>query len=159
MPRDLTTALALAVPLVFPAEGCELHSYLDELPTVPVWTIGHGTRWVDGKPVCAGMTCTMMEADAWAGQDLRLDATEVLAAVHVPLTDHQLAACTSLSYNIGIGRFAHSDVAAALNAGHYRIAADRFLEWDHAGGVRVAGLDTRRAAERAMFLVGMAPAA
>lgn len=154
---NLELALSLAVPLVFPAEGCKLTSYLDTVANPPVWTIGHGSTWVDGRPVGYGMTCSQTQADTWAKEDLRLDATEVMASVKVKLTDHQLAALTSLSYNIGIADFRRSDVLVALNAGLPFVAADRILEYDHAGLREVPGLTTRRANERAMFLVGLMP--
>jgi lysozyme len=155
---DLHHALSLAVPLVFDAEGCELTSYIDTLATVPVWTIGHGNTFVGGKPVVDGMTCTQAQADQWAMDALEADAIEVVRLVHVPLSDPQAAACISLAYNIGVGAFARSTVLYALNTRLYYKAADRFLSYDHTGGVEVRGLLARRARERAVFLSGTAPA-
>ena len=94
------------------------------------------------------MTCTQAEADLWGADMLRTAAKQVCAKVHVPLTDHQLAALTSLCYNVGIGHFGMSDVLAALNRGLYPNAADRIPEYDHADGVVVTGLTTRRARGR-----------
>lgn len=153
---SIDTALQLAVPFLFDAEGCRLVAYLDRLATIPVWTIGHGSTWVDGKPVTYGMTCTRTQADHWAGDDLRERMQWVRDAVIVPLTDAQLAALSSLVFNIGIGRFRASNVLQALNLGLYQVAADRLLEYDHAGGVVVVGLSTRRARERRLFMSGNA---
>jgi len=155
---DLHNALSLAVPLVYSSEGCETTAYLDRLATVPVYTIGHGSTVVDGKPVCQGMTCTQAQADEWAMADLEATATEVVRLVHVPISDAQCAACTSLAYNIGVGAFARSSVLEALNARLYFKAADRFLAYDHAGGHEVRGLLARRARERTLFLSGTDPA-
>jgi lysozyme len=149
---NIDRAIGLAVPLVFPTEGCRLRAYLDILAKPPVWTIGHGTTQIDGKPVRAGMTCTPAQADAWAVAHLREAAAHVQRVVEVPLSDHQLAALTSLCYNIGSGHFATSDVVRALNLSLYSAAADRILEYDHAGGVEIAGLTTRRGLERRLFL-------
>lgn len=155
---DLNNALELAVPLVFRVEGCELTAYLDKLADPPCWTIGHGTTHIGGMAVEAGMTCTRQQADGWAKMDLEGAAIEVLHLVHVPLTDHQCAALISFVYNLGGSAFAHSDVLEALNKGLYHQAADRMLEYNHAGGHEVSGLESRRARERTMFLTGMAAA-
>lgn len=160
---NIDLALALAEPLVFSAEGCRLTAYLDTLADPPKWTIGHGNTWVDGRPVEHGMTCTRAQADAWAQTDLRKVATQVMLLVTVTIDEHQLAALTSLAYNIGITRFHTSSVLEALNMASsegrvdhtmYRRAADRFLEYDEAGGHKVDGLLERRGRERALFLTG-----
>jgi lysozyme len=145
-------ACLLAVPLVFDVEGCELRAYLDKLASRPTWTIGHGTTRIRGLPVQPGQTCTRAEADAWAAEDLRSAASQVLAVVTVHLNDRQLAALTSLVYNIGIGTFMRSSVLLWLNNGHYAEAAAGFLLYDCAGGVPLEGLLTRRKRERALFL-------
>jgi GH24 family phage-related lysozyme (muramidase) len=152
---DVTKALSLALPLVFDLEGCRLVAYLDTLARPPVWTIGHGSTWVQGKPVHYGMTCTRAEADLWAGVTLATTAEDVRALLKVGVTDEQWAACISLAYNIGTGAFRHSSVLEAINLALFQRAADRFLEYDHAGGRTVAGLTVRRARERALFLSGM----
>ena len=154
---NVDSAVALAMPLVFGAEGCRLVAYLDTLPLEPVWTIGHGTTQVDGHPVVAGLSCTRQQADAWAAADLRSVAEQVLRCVKVTIDDFQLGALASLAYNIGIGHFEHSSVLEALNLGFFRPAADRILEYDHAGGQVIDGLITRRARERALFLTAMRP--
>jgi lysozyme len=155
---DMLKALHLAVPLIFNSEGLELTAYLDTLATDPVWTIGHGCTVVDGKPVREGMTCTREQADGWATDDLSILAKELLQRIRVAVSDQQFAACLSLAYNIGIGAFAQSSVQEALNQRLYYRAADRFLQYDHAGGVEVDGLLARRERERALFLSGTAAA-
>jgi lysozyme len=152
---NVNNALKLAVGLVFPSEGFSAKSYLDTLTKPPRWTIGHGTTLVHGRPVTEGMSCTREAADAWAAEDMRSAAFQVVGIVRVKLNDCQLAALTSLVYNIGIGHFGESSVLEALNLALYSVAADRFLEYDEAGGRVITGLQTRRARERAMFLTGM----
>jgi lysozyme len=149
---DLAAAVRLASTLVMQWEGCKLDAYLDTIAKPPVWTIAHGLTEIDGKPVCEGMTCTQQQANGWTAKRLVDAALCVQRQCAVPLSEPQLGALTSFCYNIGNGKFARSDVLSALNHGLYQVAADRLLEWDHAGGKQVRGLTSRRAAERAMFL-------
>jgi lysozyme len=155
---NILDAILLSLPLVYGSEGFEPVAFLDTLARIPVWTIGHGTTVVNGKPVCEGMTCTREQADAWATDDLSELASEVLDRIRTVVTDPQFAACLSLAYNIGIGAFSRSTVLEALNERLFFRAADRFLQYDHADGVEVPGLLTRRKRERALFLSGTAPA-
>jgi lysozyme len=155
---DIVRAIQLALPLIYDTEGCKLAAYLDKLPIVPVWTIGHGTTFVDGKPVRQGMTCTREQADQWAIDTLSMLASEMLTEIHVTVSDQQFAACLSLAYNCGIGAFSRSTVLQALNGRLYFRAADRFRQYNHAGGVVEDGLTARRERERALFLSGTDPA-
>jgi lysozyme len=152
---DLTHALSLAVPLVFDAEGCKLVSYLDTLAKPPVWTIGHGNTWVNGRPVQYGMTCSRAEADLWGCVTLTTTAQAVRGLLKLQITNPQWAACISLAYNIGIAGFASSTVLEAVNLALTQRAAEHFLEYNHAGGHVVPGLTARRMRERALFLSGI----
>lgn len=152
---NIATALGYAVTCVHGSEGFSAKAYLDHLPNPPIWTIGHGTTRINGLPVKESMICTRHEADLWAMSDMMQAAHFICGCVKVELNDLQAAALISFCYNLGDGNFAHSDVLTALNSGLYRVAADRLLEYDHAGGKVVRGLDTRRARERALFLSGM----
>jgi lysozyme len=153
-----TVAISLALPLIYGSEGCKLTAYLDTIASPPVWTIGHGTTRIHGEPVSPVLSCTRAQADAWATDDLTDLARAILGEIRVTVTDPQFAACLSLAYNIGIGGFSRSTVLQALNQKLYYRAADRFLQYDHADGVEVDGLETRRKRERALFLSGTAPA-
>lgn len=128
-------------------EGCRLTAYQD---VVGVWTIGYGRT----TNVHQGDTCTQEQADAWLAEEVETFRRGVRGAVLVPLTDNQLAACTSLAYNIGLAAFRGSTLLRKLNDGDYQGAADQFLVWNKAGGRVVQGLVNRRAAERDLFLKG-----
>lgn len=156
-PINNALALQYAAASVHGSEGFRPAAYRDTLARPPVWTIGYGTTRIGGIPVHAGDRCTQAEAAAWSAADMQTTLVYVLTHVTVPLDDWQAAACVALSYNIGMGNFRNSSVIAALNQGDYRAAADCFLEYDHAGGVQVAGLTARRIRERAMFLCMMPP--
>lgn len=149
---NIEASLKYAVQIVNTIEGTALVAYLDTLANPPVWTIGHGTTRVNGKLVYKGQRCTQEECDLWSMNDMRDAALYVVAHTRVALTDWQLGALTSFTYNEGVGTFYNSTVLAALNKGLYQVAADRLLEYDEAGGKRLRGLDTRRGRERAMFL-------
>jgi lysozyme len=150
--NNVDAALSYCMSMIFGAEGYSAVAYLDRLPTVLTWTIGHGTTRINGKPVTKGMTCTRAQADAWACEDMRASALYVLHVIKVPLNDWQLAALTSFVYNIGDGNFFRSSVKDALDLHQYQLAADRLLAYDMAGGKVFNGLETRRERERALFL-------
>lgn len=69
---------------------------------------------------------------------------------------YQLAAATSLAYNIGNANYARSTVAKRFSAGNWRGACDAMLAWRFAGGREVKGLLRRRQDERALCLRGAA---
>lgn len=76
----------------------------------------------------------------------------------VELAQHEFDALVSLVFNIGGPNFQTSTLRRYLEAGNRPAAADQFLKWvwatDPKTGVKrkLAGLERRRAAERALFL-------
>lgn len=149
---DTENALRIAATeLTDPAEGDVLRPYQDPRG---IWTIGVGsTRDLLGRPVTAETApITHAQAIQLCERDLRSALQTVEHDVHVPLSDDEDAALDDFIYNIGSGNFAGSTLLRDLNAGDYAAAADQFLRWNEAGGVVLAGLCRRRAAERAMFL-------
>lgn len=131
-------------------EGSRTTAYQD---SVGVWTIGVGHTAAAGEPhPKRGMTITTAEVDEILQRDLRATETVVDRYVTVPLEQHEFDALVSLVFNVGSGAFSRSTVRRRLNAGNRRGAADAFLMWNKAGGRVVAGLTTRRRAEREQFL-------
>lgn len=128
-------------------EGFVPHPYRD---AVGVWTIGFGsTKGVGpGSPHVTRQQAhdrLMREVDASYGAAIN--------ALDLPLNQNQFDALVSFVYNVGTGGVAASTgVGRALRARDWRAAADRLLQWDKAGGRRLAGLTRRRQAERALFL-------
>jgi lysozyme len=144
---------------VAPWEGFLPVAYLDTIASPAVWTIGYGHT---GPEVKAGMRVTEEEARALLAKDLRFAARIVADKIEVPLTVRQRMALISLVFNAGPGAMTNPDgsptrIRKAVNARRYEEAADRFLEWSHAGGVVVEGLLNRRKAERWMFLHPIRP--
>lgn len=68
---------------------------------------------------------------------------------------NQLAAATSLSYNIGVSAYNRSTVAKRFSVRNWRGACDAFLSWRFAGGREARGLLNRRKAEREICLRGL----
>lgn len=144
-----TWQLAWAARFVAKWEGFVDHAYWDALGRV--WTIGYGHT---GPDVVAGQKITKLGALRLLTKDLRVAARAVDKYVKVPINVRQRIALISFTFNLGSGALYESTLLRELNKKHYRRAADEFLKWDHAGGVRVLGLTRRRRAERWMFLNG-----
>jgi lysozyme len=140
-----------AFELIQKFEGLELVSY--KCPA-GVWTIGWGTTvYPDGKKVKAGDTCTREQADEYLMHDVKAFADKVVDLIDVPVTENELCALLSFSYNVGHGALKTSTLLRKLNAGVDRkLVADEFMRWTKAGGKTLNGLVRRRTAERNLFL-------
>ncbi|VBB10609.1 lysozyme [Burkholderia stabilis] len=132
------------------------------------WTCGWGST---GPDVREGTVWTQAIADARHDMNLRAAAALVDQAARVPLSAQQKAAMTSIVNNVGPGRARRagdpgrdgiitlasgqpSTLLRHLNIGDMAGAAAQFDVWNRAGGVVLAGLVRRRAAERDLFLTG-----
>jgi len=127
--------------------GPYLRAYPDPATGGAPWTIGYGHT----GGVTPGEQITQAQAEQFLKNDLQSAENAVRNSVHVPITQNQFDACVSLAFNIGGSGFAHSDVAARLNAGDYAGAQHAFAEYNHANGQVLAGLTRRRAQEAALF--------
>ncbi len=125
-------------------EGLRLSAY--KCPA-DVWTIGYGTT-AGVKP---GQTITKERAEELLRDDVKRFEDQVLRLVKVPLTQGQLDALVSFTYNLGAANLGNSTLLRLLNAGDYKGAAAQFDRWTNAGGKELPGLVKRRAAERALF--------
>lgn len=129
-------------------EGMMLKAYPDPGTGGAPWTIGCG-RTTNVHP---GDTCTPEQAMEWLREELEVFADQVQSVVTVPLTQNQLDALTSFTYNVGFGNFSKSTLLRLLNAGDYEGAAQQFGRWNKAAGRVLPGLTTRRADEAALFM-------
>jgi len=125
-------------------EGCSLTAYLDSVK-VPTIGVGH-TRGVK-----MGDTCTDEQATQYLLDDLESVYGDIEALVEVALNQSQFDSLCSFVFNLGGPALRNSTLLKLLNAGDYDAARKQFLRWDKAGGVPLAGLTKRRAAEAAMF--------
>ena len=77
----------------------------------------------------------------------------VMSKVKVPVTDNQLLALASFTYNVGENAFAGSTLLKLLNNGTNKdVVARQFDLWVNAGGKLNKGLQGRRSAEKQLFL-------
>ncbi len=126
-------------------EGLRLTAYLD---SVGIPTIGYGH--IHG--VKMGDVWTLERAETEFQQDVGQVEELVLRLLEVPVSDNQLSAMVSFTYNLGIVNFHSSTLLKRVNAFDFAGAADEFLKWDKAGGQVLSGLSKRRIAERALFM-------
>lgn len=141
----MTNSSRAGLGLIKTFEGCRLQAY--KCPA-GVWTIGYG-RTTDVKP---GDTCTQEQADQWLAEEYDAFEREVLNLIKVPLTENQLGALVSFTYNLGARSLKESTLRRLLNDGGYEGAAGQFARWNRAGGRVLKGLVRRRAAEMELFL-------
>ena len=111
-------------------------------------TIGFGFT----MDVKMGDQTTREEADERLLALLDAFAEDVMDVLKVQPTANQLAAMTSLAYNIGPTAFRKSTVLRMHNLGEFEEAARAFSMWNKAGGKILNGLVRRRAAEAALYL-------
>ena len=131
-----SAALLISLPFIAQWEGKRNDPYRD---IVGVQTVCYGEtnvpmrRYTDAE-------CTEMLSRSVAGyRDQVLRCTPVLAGHPV-----QLAAATSLAYNIGPAAYCRSTVDRRFDAGDFPGACEAFKRWNMAGGRVVPGLVNRR---------------
>ena len=137
-------------------EATILHWYPDATGT---WTCCTGHTAAAGPPAyTAGQTFTVAQADAILAVDLaKVYEPAVNRRVTVPLTQYEFDAVLILTYNIGEANLAKSDLLRCLNAGDKAGAAAGFSHFTTSHGKQLAGLVSRRATERTIFLTGTYP--
>lgn len=111
-------------------------------------TIGYGHT---GKAVAKGVI-SKQEASALLEEELHKTKLVVLSIVKVPLTDNQLAALTSFTYNCGRGAlYQLVSQEGRLNDGNYKSVEEVLPQYRIAGGKVRKGLVKRRAFELALW--------
>ena len=133
------------IELIKKFEGCILKAY--KCPA-GVWTIGYGHT----SGVKEGQNITKAKAEEFLKQDLKQFEVAVNNLVNVSLNQYQFDALVSFCYNLGPGNLKSSTLLKLLNKGDYKGAAEQFDRWVYASGKKLAGLVTRRAAEKDLFL-------
>lgn len=126
-------------------EGCRYVAYQDQ---VGVWTIGYGHT----RGIYPGMTCTQPQAEQWLSEDTEAAERNVNTHVTLPsLTQGEFDALVDFDFNLGDGSLDSSTLLKLVNENDLPDAVKEFPKWDHAGGKEVAGLLSRRLAEKAEF--------
>ena len=149
-PQPISVA---AVDIIKEFEGFKTYAYIDTDGT-PV--IGYGLSQIDGKPVQIGDRISVEDANAALHSQLQTIQEELDRAISVDLSDRQLGAIASLSFNAGVNQIENSTLIRKVNAGDNAGAANEFLRWDKANVsgrlVQLPGLARRRQAEKQLFL-------
>jgi lysozyme len=119
------------------------------------YSVGYGSHynWDAKRNVQKGDIVDKTTAKQWLLNDAQKDYAFVQSIVRVPITDNQLLALSSLSYNIGGNALANSSLIKLLNA-RYNIpsVASEFDKWVFVAGQKSEGLKKRRQAEKQLFL-------
>jgi lysozyme len=135
----LAAAVALAAASIASWEGKRNDPYLD---IVKVRTVCYGETRVEMRHYsdaeCTSMLKTAVQSFA-----------EPVARCTPGIADRprELAAATSLAYNIGAKAYCGSTAAKRFNARDYAGGCKAILPWNRAGGRVVQGLVNRRMAE------------
>lgn len=146
----VAAALALAVPLISKWEGRSIDPYQD---IVGVWTVCDGETRVEMRRY------TAEECDAMTRKAAGEFAEQVLRCTPgLRNRPRQLAAATSLAYNIGARAYCNSTAARRFNRGDLRGGCEAFTRWVYAGDRFVQGLANRREDERRLCLSDLPPA-
>ncbi len=142
----MMTLGAKGTALIRSFEKCALEAYLDQ---GHIWTIGWGHV---GPEAFEGAACTVEQAGEWFVQDTQKAVDGVLASIHIPLAQNQFDALAAFTYNVGVSAEAHSTLCKLVNSLNFAAVPAEFMKWVYVKGVRSAGLENRRAAERDLFV-------
>lgn len=146
---SVTGVSSRGLALIKRFEGFRSRPYRD---AVGVWTIGYGeTRGVGPN------TRPVSEKEASQQLKRRVDRDYFPSVKALPtfrkLKQNQVDALVSFVYNVGPGGISsNTGVGRALRSGQFKLAADKLLDWDRAGGRALPGLTRRRREERQLFL-------
>lgn len=139
--------LITTADFVTPHEGVYTKPYRDPVGVL-TWCIGE----TEGKPKAS---YTVDECKAMLRAKLPRYYAEIQRCIKVPISDKQVIAFTSFSYNVGSGAFCKSTLLRKLNAGDARGACNELPRWNKAGGKAWKGLTRRRADEQKLCLEGI----
>lgn len=125
-------------------EGLSLEAYED---AAGVPTIGYGHT--------GGVKMGDRISEYWAKELLLADiavAERAVDSLELELTQGQLDALVSFTFNLGFGRLKSSTLLKVIReGGSMRQIRREFMRWVHAGGRRLKGLEKRRAWEADRF--------
>ena len=95
---------------------------------------------------------TKDEVDAILAKDLDRFVRGVSKYCHGPITQGQLDALVSFSFNCGLGALQRSTLRMKHNRKDFAGAAEEFMKYTRGGGKVLKGLVNRRKDERALYL-------
>ncbi|MBD5405082.1 lysozyme [bacterium] len=125
-------------------EGCYLSSY--KCPA-GVWTIGYGTTYINGLPVCEGMSITKDRAETLLNKWIENEVMPYISDLN--LKGKQLEAIISLVYNVGGPAFKKSKLRQAIINKDFEAVC---REWDFGFKSKLKGIYKRRVEELFFFI-------
>lgn len=145
-----------AVDVTVYYEGFRSDPYLD---SVGVPTIGYGTTvYPDGTKVSLDDSpVDKKQAEVYLRYHMEHVALPAMARYIKTIdrmTQDQIDAVASWTYNLGSGALADSTLRKKLNTSDFSGAADEFKRWVFAGGKKLKGLVRRRKSEEHLFRTG-----
>jgi len=137
-----------------------ISSWEGKYQAVPTWdymqySVGYGSgyNWDAKRPVIKTDYIDLATAKRWLLLEAQDKYDFVMSKVRVPVTDNQLLALASFTYNVGENAFSGSTLLKLLNNGTNKdVVAQQFDRWVNAGGKPNPGLMNRRSAEKKLFL-------
>jgi len=118
---------------------------------VGVETIGYGETKSDIIEAWRGREMPQEEAYRLLLDRVEADYAPAVRKVGTPLAQSEFDALCSFTYNLGVGIFDGSTIGLRLASADYAGVAEAFARYVNAGGLRLAGLVRRRAAEADLF--------
>ena len=129
------------------AEGCRTSPYQC---SAGVWTSGIGhTRGVKPDTEVNERQVAINLID-----DVQRVESGIARCMPVTMPQGVYDATVSFAFNVGVGAVCGSSYARLINQQQWHDACDQLMRWVYVAGVRTKGLETRRAAERALCLKG-----
>ena len=131
-------------------EGLKLEAYICP---AGVATVGFGsTFYPDGRRVKLGDKITIQEAESILLHDIKRFEKEVRNSVKIEITNNQLSALISFTYNVGASAFRKSTLLRKVNANPTDLTIhNEFMRWTRAGGKVLPGLVKRRSEESKLY--------
>lgn len=152
---------ALGVRMIMQLEGSKAVIYNDPvgLPTIGIGHLLTRDELSSGAiQLSSGRVIDIKQALSYADihdilvDDLSVAEDAVSRVIKQPLTQHQLDALVSWTFNVGQGALERSKLARLLNAGDFGSVPAQLRRWDKAGGRVLRGLQNRRETEVSMWL-------
>lgn len=144
--KNLDSGLDDSISLIKKHEG-----FCDGIRKCPPHTIGYGTR-TDLHPELRGKKINDVVATAYVKKDLEKQVLPTIKnVVQLPLNKQQIAALSSLIYNIGPERFKKSELLKDLNSKNWEGVKKNWAEFRLSNGKILGGLVKRRADEIKTF--------
>lgn len=151
MNRYQIAAMSISAATIVGIAGYEGYSSTAYTPVKgDVPTIG----WGSTSNVKAGDKIDPTTALNRLYRDAEMAKTGIGKCVRVPLSEGELSAYLSLTYNIGAARFCKSTLVKKLNRKDYKGACAEIKKWAYFKGKKLPGLVKRRESEYKICMKG-----